>query len=66
MCSAVIPLIDAKRAQSKDVKGRGHSRPWEATLSTCVLEAVSLDKLTRHAQQAGMDEVELQQALVNV
>ena len=61
-----MPLIEAKGAQSEDVKGKGHSRPWQTTLSTRVLEAVSLDVLIKRTQQAGVDEVELQQALVNV
>ena len=66
MCSVAMLLIDAKQAQSEDVKGKGCSRPWQATLSTHVLKAVSPDELIKHAQQAGVDEVELQQALVNV
>jgi hypothetical protein len=61
--SAVMPLIDAKRAQSEDGKGKGRSRPWQATLLTCALEAVSPDELIKRAWEAGMDEVELQQAL---
>ena len=66
MRSAVMPLIDAKWAQSEDGKGKGRSRPWQTTLSTHALKAVGPDELIKRAWEAGMDEVELQQALGSV
>ena len=59
-------LMDAKRAQSEDGKGKGRSRPWQTTLSTRALEAVNPDVLIERAREAGVDEVELQQALGSV
>lgn len=55
-------LIDAKRAQSEGGKGKGSSRSWQAALSTCELEMVNPNVLIMHAREAGMDEVELQNA----
>ena len=67
MRSVVILLIEAKQAQlAEDIKGKGCGRPWETTLSTSVLKAVRPDELIRHTQQAGMDDLELQQVLESV
>ena len=63
--SAVMALIDAKRAQSEDGKGKGkgRSKPWWTRLSTRELEVVSTEELLERAREAGVDEVELQLAL---
>ena len=58
-----MQLIDAKRAQSEDGKGKGGIRPWQTRLSTRELEVVNPDELIERAREAGVDEVELQLAL---
>ena len=62
---AIVPLIEAKRAQfAEDILGpfrRG--KPWETMLSPTVLEEVRPDELIKRARQAGVKDLDLQQAL---
>ena len=57
-----MALIDVKRAQSEGGKGKGSSRPWQTTLSTRELEMVNPNVLIMRTREAGVDEVELQNA----
>ena len=64
--TAVMALIDVKRAQAEDgsKKGKGtKNRPWETELSARALELVKIEVLLNRAREAGVDEVELQLAL---
>ena len=64
--TAVMALIEVKRAQAKEGsrKGKGtKNRPWETTLSVQALELVKIEVLVNRAREAGVDEVELQLAL---
>ena len=66
MRNEVMPLIDAKRAQSEEGKGKGSSIPWQTSLSAGSLELIGPGELIKRAREAGVDEVELQQALERV
>ena len=69
VCSAVMLLINSKCAQferDSDSKGKASSRPWQTNLTKQALETVRLDVLLERALEAGVDEVELQQALNEV
>ena len=60
---AIVPLIEARRAQvAVDGKGKGRDIPWEKMLSPKVLEEVRPDELIRRARQAGVKDLDLQQA----
>ena len=64
--TAVMALIEVKRAQAKEGsrKGKGtKNRPWETELSARALELVKIEVLLNRAREAGVDEVELQLAL---
>jgi hypothetical protein len=63
--SAVMALIDTKRAQAEDGsrKNKGKNRPWQTTLSAHKLDLVKTEVLLERAREAGVDEVELQLAL---
>jgi hypothetical protein len=64
--TAVMALIEVKRAQAKEgsKKGKGtKNRPWQTTLSAQALKLVTIEILLNRAREAGVDEVELQLAL---
>ena len=63
--SSVMVLIAARRARAEDSnrKNKGKSRPWETRLSVQELEEVTIKELVVRAQEAGVDEVELQRTL---
>ena len=64
--TAVMALIEVKRAQAKEgsKKGKGtKNRPWQTTLSAQALKLVTIDILLNRAREAGVDEVEQQLAL---
>ena len=63
--TAVMALIDVKRAQAEDGtrRNKGRSKPWQTTLSAEELKLVKIEILLEHVQVAGIDEVELQQTL---
>ena len=52
--SAIMALIDVKRAQSEGGKGKGSSRPWQTTLSTRELEMLPPHVLIMRAREALM------------
>ena len=63
--SSVMVLIAARRARAEysNRKNKDKSRPWEARLSVQELEEVTIKELVVRAQEAGVDEVELQRTL---
>ena len=63
--TAVMALIDVKRAQAEDGsrRNKGRSKPWQTTLSAEELELVKIEILLERARVAGVNEVELQRTL---
>jgi len=63
--TAVMALIDVKRAQAEDGtrRNKGRSKPWQTTLSAEELKLVKIEILLERARVAGVDEVELQRTL---
>jgi len=63
--TAVMALIDVKRAQAEDGtrRNKGRSKPWQTTLSAEELKLVKIEILLERARDAGVNEVELQLTL---
>ena len=63
--TAVMALIDVKRAQAEDGtrRNKGRIKPWQTTLSAEELKLVKIEILLERARVAGVDEVELQRTL---
>ena len=62
---SVMVLIAARRARAEDSsrKNKGKDPGWETRLSKQELEKVTIQELVARAQEAGVDEVELQRTL---
>jgi hypothetical protein len=62
---SVMVLIAARRARAEDSnrKNKGKDPGWETRLSKQELEEVTIQELVARAQEAGVDEVELQRTL---